>query len=71
MGVLLQAAQSLGASELWLGSSQRRGAQQRSELNAQWSAAASPKESLRVVLVNGPQDEPEQWMLEDRPAAQV
>ncbi len=70
--VLLQAAQSLAASELWLSSSKsKKVGGQRSELEYQWHAGASPKDKIRVVLVNGPDEEPEQWMLDDRTAAKA
>ncbi len=70
--VLLQAAQSLAASELWLSTSKSKTRErQKSELEDQWNATTSPKAGIRVVVVNGPHDEPEQWMLENRPAAKA
>ncbi len=67
VSVLLQAARSLSASELWLDASHPE--QQRSQLEAQWNATASPGEKLQVFLVNEANAEPEQWMLENRTAA--
>ncbi len=67
VSVLLQAARSLSASELWLDASHPE--QQRSQLEAQWNATASPGEKLQVVLVSEANAEPEQWMLENRTAA--
>ncbi len=71
-GVLLQAVQCLQASELWLGSSDvEQAGEQRSELQEQWNATAAPGEALRVMLVNGSHEEPEQLTLESRAAARV
>ena len=71
-GVLLQAAQCLAASELWLGSSPEV-SDQKSALQRRWHAIALPGQTLRVVLVNGSAQEPVPWVLEleDRTAAKV
>ncbi len=75
VGVLLEAAKALAAAELWLGltdpSEGKDAGQQRCELEDRWSAIASPGESLRVVVVDGGEKEPEQWTLEAGAAVRV
>ena len=69
---VLEAAQCLAASEVWCGlSDEKETRDQRSELQERWSSTASPGEKIRLVLVNGPHDEPEKWMLENGAATEV
>ena len=75
-GLLLQAAKSLAASELWLGSSNAPNSSdaklegQRSALQKEWNGTALPQETLRVMFVKDPKDEPEPWLLE-KPATKA
>ena len=64
LDALLRSAQSLSASEIWLGASDVEDPdRQTSELKEGWKATASPGDTVCVVLVSGAEEEPAHYML--------